>query len=46
MTALWLLSVVLLVWGIVCVVRREVVVGVVLILLGLVVGPGAFPVFG
>jgi len=40
MTLLWLLAVILVVAGIVQCVRGNVVVGVVLIVLGLLVGPG------
>lgn len=37
---LWILAVVLVVAGIVSVVRRELVLGIILIVLGLLVGPG------
>ncbi len=37
---LWILAVLLVVGGIVAVVRREIVLGVILIILGLLVGPG------
>jgi hypothetical protein len=37
---LWLLGVALVVGGIVAIVRREVVLGVLLVVLGLLVGPG------
>lgn len=37
---LWLLAVILVVWGIVTLVRGGVLMGIVLIVLGLLVGPG------
>jgi hypothetical protein len=37
---LWILAVLLALGGIVAVVRREIVLGVILIILGLLVGPG------
>lgn len=37
---LWILAVLLVVGGIVAVVRREIILGVILIVLGLLVGPG------
>ena len=39
-TLLWILAVLLVVGGILAVVRREIILGVVLIVLGLLVGPG------
>lgn len=42
---LWLIAVALVVWGIVTVVRGEVVLGIVLIVVGLLVGPGGVSVF-
>jgi hypothetical protein len=42
---LWLLAVVLVVSGIVTLVRGEVLTGVVLIIVGLLVGPGGVSVF-
>lgn len=44
-TLLWLLAVVLVVVGIVYVVRGAVLVGIVLIVLGLLVGPGGVSIF-
>ncbi len=44
-TILWLLAVALVVWGGVTIVRGQVVLGVVLILLGLLVGPGGVSIF-
>lgn len=43
---LWLLAVVLVVWGIVTLVRGQVLMGVLLIIVGLLVGPGGVSVFG
>jgi hypothetical protein len=37
---LWILAVLLVVGGIVAVVRREIILGVILIVLGLLIGPG------
>jgi hypothetical protein len=42
---LWVLAVVLVVWGIVCVVRGAILLGAVLIIVGLLVGPGGVSVF-
>ncbi len=42
---LWLLAVVLVIAGIVALFRREVVYGVLLIVIGLLVGPGGVSVF-
>lgn len=42
---LWLIAVVLVIWGIVNLVRGEVLLGVVLIIVGLLVGPGGVSVF-
>lgn len=42
---LWLIAVVLVVWGIVTLLRGEVLTGVVLIVVGLLVGPGGVSVF-
>jgi hypothetical protein len=42
---LWLIAVVLVVLGIAAIVRREVVWGIVLIIVGLLVGPGGVSVF-
>ena len=44
-TLLWILAVVLVVAGIVMVVRKQVVMGIVLIVLGLLVGPGGVSIF-
>jgi hypothetical protein len=42
---LWLLAVALVVWGIVTLVRGQVLLGIVLIIVGLLVGPGGVSVF-
>ena len=39
---LWLIAVALVIWGIVTLVRGGVLMGVVLIILGLLVGPGGY----
>jgi hypothetical protein len=44
-TLLWILAVVLVVWGVVCIIRGAVLLGVVLIIAGLLVGPGGVSVF-
>lgn len=42
---LWLIAVVLVIWGIVTLLRGDVLVGVVLIILGLLIGPGGVSIF-
>ena len=42
---LWLIAVVLVVWGIVTIVRGQLLLGVVLIVVGLLVGPGGVSIF-
>jgi uncharacterized protein YqgC (DUF456 family) len=42
---LWLIAVALVIYGIVCIVRKEVLLGVVLIVVGLLVGPGGVSIF-
>lgn len=42
---LWILAVILVLSGIVALVRREVVYGIVLIIVGLLVGPGGVSLF-
>lgn len=44
-TLLWILAVVLVVAGVVAIVRKEIVWGAVLIVLGLLVGPGGVSIF-
>ena len=43
---LWLIAVVLVVWGIVMIIRGAVLAGIVLIIVGLLVGPGGVSIFG
>lgn len=45
MFLLWILAVVLVVWGIVMIIRGAVLAGVVLIIVGLLVGPGGVSIF-
>ncbi len=45
-TLLWLIAVVLVIAGIVTLVRGEVLTGAVLIVVGLLVGPGGVSIFG
>jgi hypothetical protein len=42
---LWIIAVILVVWGIVTLVRGGVLMGIVLIVLGLLVGPGGVSIF-
>lgn len=42
---LWLVAVALVIWGIVTIVRGSVLMGIVLIILGLLVGPGGVSLF-
>ncbi|MDP8959307.1 MAG: GPGG-motif small membrane protein [Actinomycetota bacterium] len=42
---LWILAAILVIWGIVSLVRGAVLVGIVLIILGLLVGPGGVSIF-
>ena len=44
-TLLWILAVVLVVAGILAIVRRQLVWGIVLIVVGLLVGPGGVSIF-
>lgn len=43
---LWLIAVALVIFGIVRIVRGEVLLGVVLIIVGLLIGPGGVSIFG
>lgn len=42
---LWLIAVVLVVWGIVTLIRGQALMGIVLIIVGLLVGPGGVSIF-
>ena len=42
---LWILAVILVVWGIVSLVRGQMLMGIVLIVVGLLVGPGGVSLF-
>ena len=42
---LWILAVILVIWGVVSLVRGAILMGVVLIILGLLVGPGGVSLF-
>ncbi len=44
-TILWIIAAILVIWGIVTLVRGGVVMGIVLIVLGLLVGPGGVSIF-
>ena len=43
---LWLIAVILVIWGIVTIFRGGVLLGIVLIIVGLLVGPGGVSIFG
>ncbi len=45
-TLLWIIAVALVIWGIVTLVRGGVLMGIVLIVVGLLVGPGGVSIFG
>lgn len=42
---LWLIAVALVIWGIVTIVRGGVLLGIILIILGLLIGPGGVSLF-
>ena len=42
---LWLIAVVLVIWGIVTLIRGQALMGIVLIVVGLLVGPGGVSLF-
>ena len=44
-TLLWILAVVLVVAGVLAIVRRQLIWGIVLIIVGLLVGPGGVSIF-
>jgi hypothetical protein len=44
-TILWLIAAVLVIWGIVTIIRGGVLAGIVLIIVGLLVGPGGVSIF-
>ena len=44
-TILWIIAALLVIAGIVSLLRREIVTGIILIVLGLVVGPGGVSIF-
>ncbi|HET7533647.1 MAG TPA: GPGG-motif small membrane protein [Nocardioidaceae bacterium] len=45
-TLLWIIAVALVIWGIVTLVRGGVLMGILLIVVGLLVGPGGVSIFG
>ncbi len=45
MTILWIIAAILVIAGILAILRRQVVTGVVLIVVGLLVGPGGVSIF-
>ncbi|HET6625784.1 MAG TPA: GPGG-motif small membrane protein [Nocardioidaceae bacterium] len=44
-TILWIIAVILVIWGIVTLVRGGVLMGIVLIIVGLLIGPGGVSIF-
>jgi hypothetical protein len=44
-TVLWIIAAVLVIWGILTIVRGGVLMGIVLIVIGLLVGPGGVSIF-
>jgi hypothetical protein len=42
---LWLIAVALVIYGIVCIARKQVLLGIVLIIVGFLVGPGGVSIF-
>ncbi len=44
-TILWIIAAILVIWGIVSLLRRQIILGVVLIVVGLLVGPGGVSIF-
>lgn len=45
LTILWIIAVVLVIWGIVTLVRGGILAGILLIIIGLLVGPGGVSIF-
>ena len=44
-TILWIIAAVLVIWGIVTILRGGLLTGVVLIIIGLLIGPGGYSIF-
>ena len=44
-TILWIAAAVLVIWGIVTILRGGVLTGVILIIVGLIIGPGGYSIF-
>lgn len=44
-TLLWIIAVVLVIWGIITLIRGGIVAGIVLIIVGLLIGPGGVSIF-
>jgi hypothetical protein len=44
-TVLWIIAVILVIWGIVTLIRGGVLMGIILIIVGLLVGPGGVSIF-
>jgi hypothetical protein len=44
-TLLWIIAVILVIWGIITAVRGQLLMGILLIVVGLLVGPGGVSIF-
>ena len=44
-TVLWIIAVILVIWGIITLIRGGVMLGIILIIIGLLVGPGGVSIF-
>ncbi|HJP65503.1 MAG TPA: GPGG-motif small membrane protein [Actinomycetota bacterium] len=44
-TILWIVAAILVIWGIVTILRGGVLAGIVLIIVGLIIGPGGYSIF-
>jgi hypothetical protein len=44
-TLLWILAVILVIWGIITAIRGQLLMGILLIVVGLLVGPGGVSIF-
>ena len=42
---LWLIAVILVIWGIITIINGSVLIGIILIIVGLLVGPGGYSIF-
>ncbi len=42
---LWIIAVILVIWGIITIIRGGIIAGIVLIIVGLLIGPGGYSIF-